>query len=46
VYNGACGGCFAAIPPQKLMEISTMADFILCETCGRILVDPDSIKIE
>lgn len=46
VYNGACGGCFAAIPPQKLMEIASMADFILCETCGRILVDPDSLKIE
>ena len=45
-FNGACGGCFAAIPPQKLMEISAMSDFILCETCGRILVDPDSLSVE
>lgn len=43
VYQGACGGCFAAIPPQKLMEIGSMEDFILCETCGRILVDTDSL---
>jgi predicted nucleic acid-binding Zn-ribbon protein len=43
VYMGACGGCFAAIPPQKLMEIAAMSDFILCETCGRILVDTDSL---
>ncbi len=44
VYMGACGGCFAAIPPQKLMEIAAMSDFILCETCGRILVDADSLE--
>ncbi len=43
VYMGACGGCFAAIPPQKLMEIGSMEDFILCETCGRILVDADTL---
>lgn len=46
IFNGACGGCFAAIPPQKQMEISSMSDFILCETCGRILVDPDALKVE
>lgn len=44
VYMGACGGCFAAIPPQKLMEIAAMEDFILCETCGRILVDAESLE--
>lgn len=46
VYSGACGGCFAAIPPQKLMEIAAMEDFILCETCGRILVDAESLEIK
>ncbi|MFH1862876.1 MAG: C4-type zinc ribbon domain-containing protein [bacterium] len=46
VYLGACGGCFAAIPPQKLLEISSMSDFILCETCGRILIDPNAIVKE
>ncbi len=45
VYTGACGGCFAAIPPQKLMEIAAMEDFILCETCGRILVDAESLEV-
>ncbi|TKJ41505.1 hypothetical protein CEE37_02785 [candidate division LCP-89 bacterium B3_LCP] len=45
VYNGACGGCFAAIPPQKQMEVASMEDFILCETCGRILVDPNSMEM-
>lgn len=44
VYMGACGGCFAAIPPQKLMEIAAMSEFILCETCGRILVDTNSLE--
>jgi predicted nucleic acid-binding Zn-ribbon protein len=38
VYNGACGGCFSTIPPQRLVEIENMTDFIFCETCGRILV--------
>ncbi len=34
----ACGGCFSAIPPQKVMEIRTMQQLIFCESCGRILV--------
>jgi len=43
VYNDACGGCFSTIPPQRLVEIENMTDFIFCETCGRVLVmDEDS----
>lgn len=38
VYSDACGGCFSTIPPQRLVEIENMTDFIFCETCGRILV--------
>ncbi len=38
VNKYACGGCFAAIPPQKVMEIRTMTQLITCESCGRILV--------
>ncbi len=34
----ACGGCFSTIPPQKVVEIRTMSELILCESCGRILV--------
>lgn len=33
-----CGGCFATIPPQKVLEIRTMEQLIFCESCGRILV--------
>jgi predicted nucleic acid-binding Zn-ribbon protein len=38
VSNYACTGCHATIPPQKVSEIRTMDTFILCESCGRILV--------
>lgn len=34
----ACGGCFSAIPPQKVLEIKTMEHLMFCESCGRILV--------
>ena len=38
VSNYACTGCWATIPPQKVSEIRLMDQFILCESCGRILV--------
>ena len=34
----ACSGCYAAIPPQKVMEVRHMDQLLLCESCGRILV--------
>ncbi len=34
----ACGGCYNAIPPQRLLEIREMKKFITCEFCGRILI--------
>jgi uncharacterized protein len=37
----SCGGCFAKIPPQKQVEIGQRKKIIVCEHCGRILVDPD-----
>lgn len=44
VYSNACGGCYSTIPPQRLVEIENMTDFIFCEACGRILVmDPDRV---
>ena len=43
VYNDACGGCFSTIPPQRLVEIENMTDFIFCEACGRILVMEDNL---
>jgi predicted nucleic acid-binding Zn-ribbon protein len=38
VSNYTCSGCWATIPPQKVSEIRVMDQFILCESCGRILV--------
>lgn len=38
IFAGACGGCFAVIPPQTQANIRQLADLVLCETCGRILV--------
>ena len=38
IIDGACGGCFAVIPPQTQVNIRKMSDIVLCETCGRIIV--------
>ena len=42
VFNGdSCGGCFNSIPPQRLIDIASNRKMIICEYCGRILVNPD-----
>jgi hypothetical protein len=41
VERDACGGCFNAIPPQKQSEIKQRKKVMVCENCGRILVDDD-----
>jgi Zn-ribbon protein, possibly nucleic acid-binding len=42
VYNGdACGGCFNIITPQRLVEIASNKKLVICEHCGRIIVNPD-----
>ncbi|HEU4607429.1 MAG TPA: C4-type zinc ribbon domain-containing protein [Chitinophagaceae bacterium] len=41
VERDACGGCFNAIPPQRQSEIRQRKKIIVCESCGRILVDRD-----
>jgi predicted nucleic acid-binding Zn-ribbon protein len=41
VERDACGGCFNAIPPQKQSEIKQRKKIIVCENCGRILVDDE-----
>ena len=42
VFNGnACGGCFNTIAPQRLIDIAANRKMIICEYCGRILVNPD-----
>jgi hypothetical protein len=39
VERDACGGCFSAIPPQRHLDIRMHKKIIVCEYCGRILVD-------
>ncbi|MBK7561889.1 MAG: hypothetical protein IPP43_13730 [Chitinophagaceae bacterium] len=41
VERDACGGCFNAIPPQKQSEIKQHKKIMICENCGRILVDEE-----
>ncbi len=43
VKRGACGGCFAVVPPQRQVEIKERKKLIVCEHCGRILADVDNI---
>lgn len=39
VERDACGGCFNKIPPQRQLDIASRKKVIVCEYCGRILVD-------
>ena len=41
IERGACGGCFNKIPPQRQLDIKSRKKVIVCEYCGRILVDED-----
>ncbi len=36
--NSSCGGCYQALPPQKINKVRMMDDLVLCEICGRILI--------
>ena len=46
VQRGACGGCFNTIPPQRQLDIRLRKKIIVCEYCGRILVDDMDRKDE
>ncbi|MDE6119013.1 MAG: hypothetical protein K2F82_04030, partial [Muribaculaceae bacterium] len=46
IQRNACGGCFNRIPPQKQMEIRMRKKIIVCEYCGRILIDPSLAGVE
>lgn len=37
----ACGGCFHTITPQRLIDIASGKKLVICEHCGRIIVNPD-----
>lgn len=46
IQRNACGGCFNRIPPQKQLEIKMHKKIIVCEYCGRILIDPVLAGVE
>jgi len=39
VERDACGGCFSQIPPQRQLDIQMHKKVIICEHCGRVMVD-------
>lgn len=41
IQRDSCGGCFNHIPPQRQMDIRLRKKIIVCEYCGRLLVDPE-----
>ena len=46
IQRNACGGCFNRIPPQKQAEIKMHKKIIVCEYCGRIMIDPELAGVE
>jgi predicted nucleic acid-binding Zn-ribbon protein len=46
VQRDACGGCFAKIPPQRQLDVRMRKKVIVCEYCGRILIDPELAGIK
>ena len=46
VQRDACGGCFNRIPPQRQLEIKMHKKVIVCEYCGRIMIDNELAGIE
>lgn len=48
VQRDACGGCFNKIPPQRQLDIKMRKKIIVCEYCGRIIIDPElaGVKID
>ena len=46
VQRDACGGCFNKIPPQQQLDIRARKKLIVCEYCGRIMVEPELAGVE
>ncbi|KAA6300724.1 MAG: hypothetical protein EZS26_003125 [Candidatus Ordinivivax streblomastigis] len=46
IQRDACGGCFNKIPPQRQMDIKLRKKTIVCEHCGRILIDSELAGVE
>ena len=45
IERDACGGCFNKIPPQHQLDIRMHKKIIVCEYCGRILIDQDIVDM-
>ena len=41
IQRDSCGGCFNRIPPQRQLDIKMRKKIIVCEYCGRIMIDPE-----
>ncbi len=46
VQRDACGGCFNKIPPQRQLDVRMHKKVIVCEYCGRIMIDPELAGIK
>ena len=46
IQRDACGGCFNKIPPQRQLDIKLRKKTIVCEHCGRIMIDPQLAGVE
>uniref|UniRef100_UPI004029ACA8 zinc ribbon domain-containing protein n=1 Tax=Prevotellamassilia timonensis TaxID=1852370 RepID=UPI004029ACA8 len=46
VQRDACGGCFNKIPPQRQLDIRMRKKIIVCEYCGRIMIDPELVGVK
>ncbi len=44
IHREACGGCFNRIPPQRQIDVESHKKIIVCEFCGRILVDDEIVE--
>ena len=45
IVRDSCGGCFNQIPPQRQIDIKARKKIIVCEHCGRILVQPPGEEV-
>jgi|JI61114C2RNA_FD_contig_81_1492631_length_1293_multi_3_in_0_out_0_2 predicted nucleic acid-binding Zn-ribbon protein len=46
ILRSSCGGCFAKMPPQLEADIKSYKKIVICEHCGRVLVDAKLAGIE
>ncbi len=46
IQRNSCGGCFNRIPPQRQLDIKMRKKIIVCEYCGRIMIDPELAGIK